>query len=286
MLTVSAAEVKGHSFSKRFLLGEWREVVDAWQLRDWGAYRDVARLGRKTRIGGKQREVLWSIFERARAQLTAEGRVTLADVFGRVTDTIPSEPARLPYAFAVVDEAQDLGIAEARFLAALAGGKPNGLFFAGDLGQRIFQQPFSWRSLGVDVRGRSYALRINYRTSHQIRARADRLLPSTLADVDGSAEDRRGTVSVFNGPAPAIETFDDPEQEAEAVGKWMVSLRPRERWVLSHRFGLGGRPRLSLSQVGKVLDVFKERVRQIQDTALKKLRTNVSPDKPIQSQSY
>jgi hypothetical protein len=40
------------------------------------------------------------------------------------------------------------------------------LFFAGDLGQRIFQQPFSWKSLGVDIRGRSRTLRINYRTSH------------------------------------------------------------------------------------------------------------------------
>jgi hypothetical protein len=52
---------------------------------------------------------------------------------------------------------------------------PNDLFFAGDLGQRIFQQPFSWRALGVDVRGRSRTLRINYRTSHQIRTHADLL---------------------------------------------------------------------------------------------------------------
>ncbi len=62
----------------------------------------------------------------------------------------------------------------------------------------------SWRSLGVDARGRSYTLHINYRTSHQIRIQADRLLPPALADVDGNPEDRRGTVSVFNGPAPEI----------------------------------------------------------------------------------
>ena len=123
-----------------------------------------------------------------------------------------------------------------RFLASLAANRPDGLFFAGDLGQRIFQQPFSWRSLGVDVRGRSYALRINYRTSHQIRAQADRLLPSTLADVDGNAEDRRGTVSVFNGPAPTIETFGDPEQEAEAVGSW-ISARVKDG-VEPHEIGV------------------------------------------------
>jgi superfamily I DNA/RNA helicase len=78
-------------------------------------------------------------------------------------------------------------------------------------------------ALHNDVRGRSYTLRINYRTSHQIRAQADRLLPPSLADVDGNAEDRRGTVSVFNGPAPTIEAFDDPEQESEAVGEWVAA---------------------------------------------------------------
>ena len=128
-----------------------------------------------------------------------------------------------PFDFVVVDEAQDVGVAELRFLASLAADRPDGLFFAGDLGQRIFQQPFSWRSLGVDVRGRSSTLRINYRTSHQIRAHADRLLPSTLADVDGDAEDRRGTVSGFNGLPPTVETFDDPEQEAVAIGEWIAA---------------------------------------------------------------
>jgi superfamily I DNA/RNA helicase len=56
----------------------------------------------------------------------------------------------------------------------------------------------------------------------QIRAQADKLLPSSVADVDGNAEDRRGTISVFNGPAPTIETFDDPDEEAEAVGGWIA----------------------------------------------------------------
>jgi superfamily I DNA/RNA helicase len=212
--------------SRWFLLGEWREVVDAWQLRDWEAYRDVARLGRKTRIGGKQREILWSIFERARNQLAAEGCMTPADVFERVTEAIRSEAAR-PYAFAVVDEAQDLGIAEARFLAALAADRPNHLFFAGDLGQRIFQQPFSWKALGLDVRGRSFTLRVNYRTSHQIRAQADRLLPTTLSDVDGNSEGRRGTISVFDGPPPIVRSCRNESDERDLVGRW-IAARLRE----------------------------------------------------------
>ena len=112
------------------------------------------------------------------------------------------------YDFAVIDEAQDISVAQLRFLAALGGDRPNSLFFAGDSGQRIFQTPFSWKSLGVEIRGRSQKLRINYRTSHQIRMQADRLLGPEVADVDGNVENRKGTVSVFNGPNPVIQVFD------------------------------------------------------------------------------
>jgi hypothetical protein len=99
-------------------------------------------------------------------------------------------------------------------------------------------QPLMERSnpSGVDVRGRSYTLRINYRISHQIRVEADLLLPTALADVDGNAEDRRGTVSVFDDSAPEIETFGDPDQESEAVGAW-VKGRVAEGFQL-HEIGV------------------------------------------------
>jgi mRNA-degrading endonuclease RelE of RelBE toxin-antitoxin system len=221
LLTKAAGSVEGHTFSGPFLSGEWSEVVDAWQIATWEAYRDVSRLGRKTRIGGRQREILWSIFEQVRAGLEERKVVTWPSLFGRLATHFASTGKR-PFDVAVVDEAQDLGVAEARFLAAIVSNETDSLFFAGDLGQRIFQQPFSWKSLGIDVRGRSHTLRINYRTSHQIRAQADRLLPSTIADVDGNTESRRGTISVFNGPAPEVRTFDAPTDESEAVGHWIA----------------------------------------------------------------
>ncbi len=221
LITKAAAETEGHRFSTHFLVGEWNDVVDAWQLRSWEEYRDVSRLGRKTRIGGKQREILWEIFEQVREGLTERGVVTWSEVFGKLTAGI-IEKNLAPYDFSVVDEAQDLGVAEARFFAALASARSDGLFFAGDLGQRIFQQPFSWKALGLDVRGRSFTLRINYRTSHQIRLHADRLLPATVSDVDGISEGRRGTVSMFDGPAPTVEVCRDANHECQAVGKWIA----------------------------------------------------------------
>jgi superfamily I DNA/RNA helicase len=98
------------------------------------------------------------------------------------------------------------------------------LFFAGDIGQRIFQAPFSWKSAGVDIRGRSRTLRVNYRTSHQIRSGADRLLASEVADVDGNREKRSDTVSVFNGPSPTISVLASESEEVAAVAEWLKNL--------------------------------------------------------------
>ena len=225
LLRQAAAGVEGHRFGAHFLWTEWSTVVDAWQLASWDDYRDVQRLGRKTRLSEKQRELLWSIFSRVRSALAEQGKLTEPGMFARLVVKM-AEAAHPPFDFCVIDEAQDVGVAELRFLAALGGSRPNSLFFAGDLGQRIFQTPFSWRALGVDVRGRSHTLRINCRTSHQIRRQADRLLPPELADVDGNAERRGATVSVFNGPAPEVRTFDSPEDETEATADW---LRARQR---------------------------------------------------------
>lgn len=215
--------VGNHSFSLSFLKSEWRDVVDAWQLGHWEAYRDVSRLGRKTRLPEKQRQTLWEIFSRVRGQLKEKGLITLAEIYGAVTKDL-GEASHRAFDYIVVDEAQDVSVAQLRFLAALGGDRPDSLFFAGDLGQRIFQQPFSWKNLGVDIRGRSRTLRINYRTTHQIRTQADRLLASALADVDGNIEAREGTVSVFNGPLPIIQACDNQSLETDVVGNWLQKI--------------------------------------------------------------
>jgi UvrD-like helicase C-terminal domain/AAA domain len=218
--SLEAARAASESkLSIRFLETEWEQIVDAWQLERWEDYRDVPRLGRRTRLKDSQRQALWLIFERVRKDLKQRGLITQSELFNRLAEHF-SHSTR-PYNFVVVDECQDIGIAELRFLAAIGAGEPNGLFFAGDLGQRIFQQPFSWRACGVDIRGRSTTLRINYRTSHQIRTQADKLLGPSVSDVDGNSEDRKGTVSLFNGPKPAIRLFGGAQEERDAVAEWL-----------------------------------------------------------------
>lgn len=216
---VDAGLGMGHTVE--FLLEEWDELVDAWGLHDQQAYAEVPRIGRRTRLGPKQRESAWEVFAFVRKRLATRGVVTVADVYGRLTRWI-DDGGKFPYSHVVVDEAQDLSVAQAQFLAAVGRkGQADALFFTGDLGQRIFHLPFSWARLGLDVRGRAQILKICYRTSHQIRSCADRLLAPQIEDLDGIEETRRGTVSVFDGPDPVLKLFDDEAAEISAVADWL-----------------------------------------------------------------
>lgn len=260
----AAQTVGNHKFGLHFLRTEWEQIVDAWQLQSWDEYRDVARLGRKTRLPEPQRAVLWSIFERVRGDLKARKLITLADLFTTLAVKIASGNKTV-FDYAVVDEAQDIGIGHLRFLAALGGNRANSLFFAGDLGQRIFQQPFSWKSLGVDIRGRSRTLRVNYRTSHQIRTQADRLLGPAVTDVDGNSEDRSDTVSVFNGPPPTIQTFTDDSEEIKAVSHWItewtkVGILPHEIGVFVRSAAQLDRAQTAVKAAGMPFKVLDEHV--------------------------
>jgi superfamily I DNA/RNA helicase len=122
-----------------------------------------------------------------------------------------------------VDEAQDLSVPQLRFLAAVRGTARDGILFAGDTAQRIFREPFSWSSLGMEIRGRSRVLRVNYRTSQEIRVTIDRLLDDEIVDPEGLSERRDTTISLFRGPSPEVRLLRDMDEEIDVVSAWIRS---------------------------------------------------------------
>jgi mRNA-degrading endonuclease RelE of RelBE toxin-antitoxin system len=253
LIDLAVAETLGHEFTKRFLHSEWEQVVDARQIKTWEEYRDASRLGRKTRLSEKSRKSLWSIFAHMLREMESRRLQTLSSVFKKLSEHF-ADSEKLPFDHVIVDEAQDIGIQQLRFLSALSGlakNRKNALFFVGDLGQRIFQQPFSWKSLGVDVRGRSKNLRVNYRTSHQIRTCADKLLDRSLSDMDGNVEKRNEAVSVFNGPKPTILLFTDKGAERQYVADWIIQ-RLREG-IKPHEIGIFVRSEPELARASEAV---------------------------------
>src|ERR1022692_2541767 len=85
-ISKASGDVPGHKSPLPFLLSEWVEVADAWQLDTWEGYRDVARLGRRTRLPEKQRAILWSIFDRVRQHLDAGGLITQTGLFTKLAE--------------------------------------------------------------------------------------------------------------------------------------------------------------------------------------------------------
>jgi superfamily I DNA/RNA helicase len=180
-------------FTEGFLLAEWEAVVDYWGIKSWETYRDTVRVGRGSPLSPRQRRQLCEVFARVQEELDRSGRATWGGLCDRLRLIIDDEAAR-PFRHVVVDEAQDLGPRELRLIAALAAAGPRALFFAGDIGQRIYRWPFAWLAAGVDIRGRAQRLRVNYRTSAEIRRFSDALLPVKLAEVDGEEETRQTIV--------------------------------------------------------------------------------------------
>jgi len=251
LIKVASEPLIEQKFSQAFLMSEFEQVVDAWQISNWEEYRDVKRLGRKTRLPEKQRELLWRIFNSVNNMISKEGYTTYANLFTQLADHFASINNQ-PYDFVIIDESQDISIYHLRLLAALGKNKPNALFFAGDLGQRIFQQHFSWRSLGVDIRGRAKTLQVNYRTSHQIRKKADLLLGSEVTDADGNIEERGITISVFNGPVPEIQIFETIKEETDFVASW-IQKRLYEGYAL-HEIGLFVRSNNEMARAKEVVE--------------------------------
>lgn len=281
---VAKAGGAGENFTAHFLFEEWEEVVDAWGLSEVEQYATVPRLGRKLRLAVQQRTEAWRIFDFVRSALAERGLTTWADVYGRLSAHYAKRP--FPFTHVVVDEAQDLSVAQARFLASATTAGPEALFFTGDLGQRIFHLPFSWLKLGLDVRGRSQTLKVCYRTSHQIRRVADKLLAPVIADQDGNEESRGGTVSVFDGPDPEVHLVENEQEEKVLVGDWLARIADagvatNEIAVLVRSPALVDRARRAVSRSGKdipVLPMHDAKGLEFRAVAVVALDEDVLPD--------
>jgi len=208
------------SFRPSFLETEWTEVADVRGAETFDEYRSAERLGRRQSLTPQQRKAVWDVIEHIPEALRSRGMISSGAMYRQLADHVKLKGDR-PYAFVVVDEAQDVSAAQLRLLSELGANQANGLFFTGDLAQRIFRAPFSWAKLGVNIRGRSRTLRINYRTSRLIRECADNLIGAEIADLDGNSEKRNDVISLVEGVAPEIKRLATREEEVDAVANWV-----------------------------------------------------------------
>jgi len=201
----------------RFLIAEWEQIVLARRINTLPDYAKTPRPGRGKRLTRPERKEVWSAIERLTADLATRKRATYVQLASLAAEQLEQRDAGL-YTHAIIDEAQDLHPTQWRLLRAAVRSGPNDLFIAGDAHQRIYDHRVSLSSLGIETRGRSRRLKINYRTSQSILTLAQGILRGqTVDDLDGGIDTDAGYRSAFDGPGPTIERFLTPGEEAEHV---------------------------------------------------------------------
>jgi len=194
-------------------------------IASWGEYRQARRTGRGRGLSVKERKVLWRVFGGALEGLATRSLLDWPGLCRRADELLAEGRATSPHTAVVVDEVQDLKPPELRFLGTLCARRPGNLLVCGDAGQRIYPGGFSLRALGIRVVGRSSVLRINYRTTEQIRRAADRVLGDVCDDMDGGEERRTGTRSLLRGPAPRLVGHASAQDEIAAgvaeIRRWL-----------------------------------------------------------------
>lgn len=229
LMEASQSAVDGATkFSASFLRSEFEAVVDPSGITTWEQYKGTSRANRGTPLGARQKLTIWHVFETL-LQLLAKENLNTWNALCYQTAQSLTVPV---YDHVIADEVQDFGPAELRLVRALVVPGKNDILLCGDSGQRIYKSRTSLLSCGLDVRGRSTQLKINYRTTQQIRRFADSLFSSTEADADGDPL-TRDAVSILNGPAPQVAGFGSIGDEVSGVAEWLETrlsegMKPNE----------------------------------------------------------
>lgn len=237
------------NFNSTFFMDEWSQVIIPQRIGSVGEYLRCLRKGRGTRLSRPQKVAVWQVMETYQ-QLMRNARACDIDMAMNMVATWEAESeGPRKYAHIVVDEGQDFSVPAYRVLRSLVENKPNDLFIVGDAQQRIYGRKTVLSQCGINIQGRARRLKINYRTTEQTRAAADRIFdnsgrgivddvfdalkgvtpggqPMLFDDLDGN-EDKQSvgdSRSLVSGPEPEGERFPSSSQEHDYVRDWIYDL--------------------------------------------------------------
>ncbi len=213
----AVAADSGLAFTPVFLQHEWEQVILGQDLSSEQAYLTCVRAGRGRPLSKAQRSQVWQAAERVTAELAAAGLSTHMQLANEATHLLRGRGQTL-YRHIIVDEAQDLHPAQWRLLRAAVPPCPDDLFIAADPHQRIYDNRVSLASLGIQVRGRSRRLTVNYRTTEEILAWAVPLLGvAPVTGLDGEADTLLGYRSPVHGRRPEVRQAATRDEELTAL---------------------------------------------------------------------
>ena len=213
-----------------FYSDEWAQVILAQEINDLAAYSHAKRTGRGIRLNRKQRMEVWKVAEEYRKQIKSlrirDVDFAMSECAGLVRRAHPDGM----YDHVIVDEGQDFSAPAFRLIRALAGPeRENDIFIVGDARQRIYRRKAVLSQCGIKIVGRSSILRINYRTTEEIRRRAVAVLEGVgFDDLDGGGDDDPKAQSLLHGQDPEVKGFKSQDDELAYISEEIRKLAENE----------------------------------------------------------
>lgn len=206
-------------FETSFYEEEWNRIVIAQEALSLEKYIKATRNGRGTRLDRKKRMMVWKVFENYQNLMKEHQVRDINTAMYESTKLLQASGNRSRYVHVIVDEGQDFSDNAYRLLRALAGEEhENDLFIVGDSHQRIYRNHPTLSKCGINVRGRSSILKINYRTTEEIRKYAFALLNGiSFDDLDEDVDLGDKCQSLTHGEKPVIENFKDASGEFDYI---------------------------------------------------------------------
>ncbi|MDO5343170.1 MAG: 3'-5' exonuclease [Bacteroidia bacterium] len=223
-VTSTAANIP---FTAGFFEEEWNKVVIAQEALTLEKYVKVNRNGRGTRLDRKTRMQIWPVFEYYQRLMKERDLRDNSMAMYECRLAIMNAPIKPFYDHIIVDEGQDLSDNAYKLIRLIAGEEhQDDIFIVGDAHQRIYKNRAVLSRCGVNVKGRSSQLRINYRTTEETRKYAFALLKGIpFDDLDDSYDDGKVCRSLTHGDKPEIKNFKDASAEAKYIAEEIKKLQ-------------------------------------------------------------
>jgi superfamily I DNA/RNA helicase len=216
--------------TRDYLREEITQVIKGRGIKDLDEYLAVERTGRRTRFTETLRRQVWDLKQAWDGRLAREGVVDFPDVVLRARDRARARP-QLTYRAAIVDEAQDLTLVGLQLIRALVNGpagrdRADGLLVVGDGAQKIYAGGFTLRQAGVEVRGRTTVLRVNYRNTREIIDAAMAVAGNEAVDDLGDTYTRgdADAEAIRDGLKPVLVGCTGLDDEMRFVGERITEL--------------------------------------------------------------
>ncbi|HVM72869.1 MAG TPA: UvrD-helicase domain-containing protein, partial [Anaerolineales bacterium] len=235
--------LKGTSISVDMLRGEIDWLKDQQPMKP-DEYLSLDRRGRGFSLSIELRQRVYAAILAYQKALHARQELDWSDVPQRIWQFMEAGKIQIPpYDVIMIDEAQFFAPLWVKIIQRLLNPRNGHLFIVADPTQGFLGRGTSWKSLGLDARGRTHQLRFSYRTTREILQFATLLYRLRLAeekDEDILAPD---LLNMPNGPVPQIIPLTSPQDEIARIANEVESFvkrgYPRRHLLLLHADGHG-----------------------------------------------